>query len=254
MFLAEVLLGIIAPVVLLIIPRIRGSHFSLFVASVLVVLGFIMNRLNVSITGMEGASGNYFPSWTEVSVTSMIVVLGFVLFSSAVRYLPVFPPDQTEESKEQEDGRWLAPNVLRQPLFSSTTLALVLGGVFLGSSLLLGGNGLWYRMRMKNVSASKALSPPSFADRHFTMPADITLPRADTSPGVVTFRHSSHLDAKQPNCTQCHVQHFRILKMNVRTGETAGPRDLHSEQFCGSCHNGQKSFSVQEDCNVCHSM
>ena len=28
MFLAEVLLGIIAPVVLLIIPRIRGSHFS----------------------------------------------------------------------------------------------------------------------------------------------------------------------------------------------------------------------------------
>jgi Ni/Fe-hydrogenase subunit HybB-like protein len=57
MFLAEVLLGIVAPVVLLIIPRIRGSHFSLFVASLLVVLGFIMNRLNVSITGMERALG-----------------------------------------------------------------------------------------------------------------------------------------------------------------------------------------------------
>jgi Ni/Fe-hydrogenase subunit HybB-like protein len=66
MFLAEVLLGIIAPVVLLMIPRIRRSHFSLFVASLLVVLGFVMNRLNVSITGMERALGNYFPSWTEV--------------------------------------------------------------------------------------------------------------------------------------------------------------------------------------------
>ncbi|HEU0005124.1 MAG TPA: Ni/Fe-hydrogenase cytochrome b subunit [Terriglobia bacterium] len=253
MFLAEVLLGIIAPVVLLIIPRIRGSHFSLFVASLLVVLGFIMNRLNVSITGMEGALGNYFPSWTEVSVTSMIVALGFVLFSTAVKYLPVFPPEETEDTKERTGGEWLAPNVLRQPLFSSTTLALVLGGLFLGSSLLLGGNGLWHRMQMKSAVASKsALSPSGVADRFFTMPPDITLPTADTSPGVVTFRHSSHLDAKQANCAQCHVKHFRILRVNVPTATTASARDLHSDQFCGACHNGEKSFSVKEDCQLCH--
>ena len=255
MFLAEVLLGIIAPVVLLIIPRIRGSHFSLFVASLLVVLGFIMNRLNVSITGMEGALGNYFPSWTEVSVTSMIVALGFVLFSTAVKYLPVFPAEETEEAKERADGEWLAPNVLRQPLFSSTTLALVLGGLFLGSSLLLGGNGLWHRMQMKNVSVSKAtLSPPSSADHYFAMPPDITLPTSEASPGVVTFRHSSHLDAKQANCAECHVQRFRILKVHVPTATTPGARDLHSEKFCGACHNGEKSFSVKEDCQLCHSM
>ena len=253
MFLAEVLLGIIAPVVLLIIPRIRGSHFSLFVASLLVVLGFIMNRLNVSITGMEGALRNYFPSWTEVSVTSMIVALGFVLFSTAVKYLPVFPPEETEDAKEGADGEWLAPNVLRQPLFSSTTLALVLGGLFLGSSLLLGGNGLWYRMQVKNVAASKAaLSPPSSADRYFTMPPDITIPTAEASPGVVTFRHSSHLDAKQANCALCHTQRFRILKVNVSTPVSAPARDFHGDQSCGACHNGEKSFSVKEDCQLCH--
>jgi c(7)-type cytochrome triheme protein len=212
-----------------------------------------MNRLNVSITGMEGALGNYFPSWTEVSVTSMIVALGFVLFSTAVKYLPVFPPEETEDTKEKADGEWLAPNVLRQPLFSSTTLALVLGGLFLGSSLLLGGNGLWYRMQMKNVSASKAaLSPPTSADQYFTMPPDITLPTAEASPGLVTFRHSSHLDAKQANCTQCHVQRFRILKANVRSPATPGARDLHNAQFCGACHDGETSFSVKEDCQLCH--
>jgi c(7)-type cytochrome triheme protein len=253
MFLAEVLLGIIAPVVLLIIPRIRGSHFSLFVASVLVVLGFIMNRLNVSITGMEGALGNYFPSWTEVSVTSMIVALGFVLFSTSVKYLPVFPSEETEDAKETADAEWLAPNVLRQPLFSSTTLALVLGGLFLGSSLLLGGNGLWHRMQMKNVSASKmVLSPPSSADHYFTMPPDITFQTAQASPGVVTFRHSSHVDTKQADCAQCHVQRFRILKVNASHPVLAGVRDFHSDQFCGACHNGEKSFSVKEDCQLCH--
>ena len=33
---------------------------------------------------------------------------------------------------------------------------------------------------------------------------------------------------------------------------TAGARDLHSDQFCGACHNGEKSFSVKEDCQLCH--
>jgi c(7)-type cytochrome triheme protein len=253
MFLAEVLLGIIAPVVLLIIPRIRRSHFSLFVASLLVVLGFVMNRLNVSITGMEAALGSYFPSWNEVSVTSMIVALGFVLFSTAVKYLPVFPPEETEGGKETADVEWLAPNVLRQPLFSSTTLALVLGGLFLGGSLLLGANGLWYRMQMKSISVSKAaLSPPGFAGRYFIMPPDVTLPSTEASPGEVTFRHSSHLDAKQANCAQCHNQRFRILKASMHRPATAGARDLHSAQFCGACHDGEKSFSVKQDCQLCH--
>lgn len=253
MFLAEVLLGIIAPVVLLIIPRIRRSHFSLFVASLLVVLGFVMNRLNVSITGMEGALGSYFPTWTEVSVTTMIVALGFVLFSTAVKFLPVFPPEEAADPKNIADAQWLAPNVLRQPLFSSTTLALVLGGLFLAGSLLLGGNGLWHRLQMKTVAASKpALSPPGFAGRYFTMPPDIILPTTEASPGEVTFRHSSHLDPKQANCTPCHAQRFRILKVNVPPTTTAGARDLHSDQFCGACHNGEKSFSVKEDCQPCH--
>jgi c(7)-type cytochrome triheme protein len=212
-----------------------------------------MNRLNVSITGMEGALGNYFPSWTEVAVTSMIVALGFVLFSTAVKYLPVFPAEETEDAKERADGEWLAPNVLRQSLFSSTSLALVLGGLFLGSSLLLGGNALWHRMQMKNVSASKAtLSPPSSADHYFAMPPDITLPTSEASPGVVTFRHSSHLDARQAHCTECHIQKFRILKTKVPDLTTTGASDLHSAQFCGACHDGEKSFSVKEDCQLCH--
>ena len=153
----------------------------------------------------------------------MIVALGFVLFSTAVKYLPVFPPEETEDAKETTDGEWLAPNVLRQPLFSSTTLALVLGGLFLGSSLLLGGNGLWYRMQMKKCRRKHGggFTARCLRARYFTMPPDVTLPTAEASPGEVTFRHSSHLDDKQANCTQCHVQRFRILKANVRSPATA---------------------------------
>jgi len=248
MFLAEILLGIVAPIVLLLIPVIRRNHFSLFVAAVLAVLGFIMNRLNVSITGMEGALGHYFPSWTEISVTSMIVALGFALFATAVKYLPVFPAEDTRASG---DAELLAPTVLSQPLFSSTTLVLALGGFFLGSSLLLGGNGLWLRMQTKETPVRAALgSPPGMADRYFTMPADISFPKAESSPGQVTFRHSSHVDAKQAQCLVCHQERFRLLKASAPA--TRAGLDLHSDPFCGACHNGEKSFNVKEDCQNCH--
>ena len=62
--------------------------------SVLVVLGFITNRLNVSITGLESAAGvHYVPKWTEVAVTGAIIAVGFALFGLATKYLPIFPAD-----------------------------------------------------------------------------------------------------------------------------------------------------------------
>ena len=98
MFLAEMLLGVVAPIIMLLIPRIRNNPSGLFIAAVMVVLGFVMNRINVSITGMDRASGvNYFPSWTEVAVTASIVAMGFLLFGLAVKYLGVFPADEMKE-------------------------------------------------------------------------------------------------------------------------------------------------------------
>ena len=90
-FWAEILLGVVIPMILLSIPKIRHNERTLFIGVLLVVLGFIMNRLNVAITGMESyAQANYFPSWMEISVTLMIVALGFAAFRTAVKYLPIF--------------------------------------------------------------------------------------------------------------------------------------------------------------------
>src|SRR6185369_1810733 len=57
MFLAEILLGVIAPVIMLFIPRLRNNQSGLFIAALMVVLGFVMNRINVAITGMDRSSG-----------------------------------------------------------------------------------------------------------------------------------------------------------------------------------------------------
>jgi Ni/Fe-hydrogenase subunit HybB-like protein len=92
LFYLEVAMGLVLPIGLLMIPRIRETASGLYLCSVLVLLGFVTNRLNVSITGMEAAARvRYIPKWTELAVTASIIAAGFAIFALAVKYLPIFP-------------------------------------------------------------------------------------------------------------------------------------------------------------------
>jgi len=58
------------------------------------LLGFITNRLNIAVTGMEASAGvRYFPKWTEIAITASIVAAGFAIFGLAAKYLPIFPKE-----------------------------------------------------------------------------------------------------------------------------------------------------------------
>jgi len=91
LFLLEVALTSAIPICLLLIPKVRQNPKGLYLASVLCLLGFVTNRLNVAITGMEASSGqHYFPKWTEIAVTLAIIAFGFFVFAVCVKYLPIF--------------------------------------------------------------------------------------------------------------------------------------------------------------------
>jgi len=91
LFVLEITLGILIPLPMLLFRKIREDREGLFAAAVLVITGFLLNRLNVSVTGLATYSGvHYFPRWTEIAVTLSIVGVGFLLFSLAVLYLHVF--------------------------------------------------------------------------------------------------------------------------------------------------------------------
>ena len=90
LFALEILLMAV-PMLLLFRQHIRFNPSALYASSVMVIFGFVTNRLNVSVTGMEaGLGAHYLPRWTEVAVTLAIVSLGFAIFYFAVKYLPVF--------------------------------------------------------------------------------------------------------------------------------------------------------------------
>lgn len=92
MFLLEFGVGVLLPILLLVWPRIRRSPTGLVAGATCAVMGFILHRLNVSVTGLERASGtHYVPSWMELAVSVGLVAIGMFLFGLAVRYLPIFP-------------------------------------------------------------------------------------------------------------------------------------------------------------------
>jgi Ni/Fe-hydrogenase subunit HybB-like protein len=103
MFWVEIALTLVAPIVLLLIPKIRENPISLYIVSIVTVLGFVVNRLNVAVTGMESASGvRYIPKWSEISVTAMMVAFGIFWFALAVRYLPIFTHEHERPSAPAE--------------------------------------------------------------------------------------------------------------------------------------------------------
>jgi Ni/Fe-hydrogenase subunit HybB-like protein len=90
------------PMLLLFREHVRRNAKALYGCAVLTVLGFVTNRLNVSLTGMEASSGvHYFPKWTEVAVTLAIIALGFAIFRFAAKNLPIFS-EEDEEEKERK--------------------------------------------------------------------------------------------------------------------------------------------------------
>jgi len=92
------------PMVLLGFTSIRKRPGALYACAVMVVFGFIANRLNVGITGLEAGSGtHYIPKWSEVAVTLSIVAAGFAFFRAIAQYFPVFEA-QPPAFEEQPHG------------------------------------------------------------------------------------------------------------------------------------------------------
>jgi len=97
LFWLEIIIGAIIPIVLLVQSRIRLNRIGLFVSACFVIGGFLLNRMNVSVTSLQASSGvSYFPSVYEIIITLFLVVLGVVIFNLAVKYLPVY-----EKTKEE---------------------------------------------------------------------------------------------------------------------------------------------------------
>ncbi len=248
LFLAETLIGVLAPAVLLAIPKVRKHTTGLFLAALLIVMGVVMNRLNVSITGMERSSGQiYVPALTEIFVTLSVVGAGFLIFALAVKFLPVFPDHEMKDARPivvPEGG-----NLVGQPIRSLPAAALVVVAIAFVGAAALGADGVRRREVAPGPPAPSATKPElAAALASFAPPAEIVFPQAPDSPGPVSFRHASHVDASAPDCLSCHGNSTSFLGRK----EAAPAGQMHDAKHCGGCHDGTSAFAIDADCSPCH--
>jgi Ni/Fe-hydrogenase subunit HybB-like protein len=110
LFGAEIIIGAVIPTILFSFKRVRQSGNGLLIGAILVLVGMILNRFNVSwfavqhpdpLTYLPTFMGNvkYIPSLPEVLVSVGIFSFGILAFGLAAKYLPVF------EDEDQHGAR-----------------------------------------------------------------------------------------------------------------------------------------------------
>ena len=114
-FWLEIGLFVLVPLLMFNLRRIYQSPVGLYFAAATVVGGFIVHRINVSITSLERAThAGYVPKWPELAVTVMLVASAVIAFRLAVLHLRIFP--RSEPPRELPHFRLPVPErYLPQP-------------------------------------------------------------------------------------------------------------------------------------------
>src|ERR1017187_10375176 len=246
MFWGEMGLGVFLPMLLFAIPRVRRNRHGLFLGALLTVMGFVVNRLNVSVTGMLGASGvKYFPSWMELAITAAMVAAGFAGFAFAVKHLNVFGHTQPDTAEAEPEPKARATTI------NGPGLATLWGLLAAGTVLMLVAGRSPPAMARPQPAPAPAVSP---ADPNLSLPEVFEFPVGDGSPGQVNFNHETHVPRIENTARVCATCHETSFSLRRRGQALAGPvtmERMKKGELCGACHDGSKAFAV-DDCTSCH--
>jgi Ni/Fe-hydrogenase subunit HybB-like protein len=92
LLLAELAVGVIGPIILLMRRSVLESGRWRFIVSCLVIGGLIFNRFNVTLLAMHRPGpGRYFPSVEELLITTGLIAGIIFCYNIAVKLFPVLP-------------------------------------------------------------------------------------------------------------------------------------------------------------------
>lgn len=105
MFMIEVFVGIVIPLIMFFSRKISRTPTGLFLASAFVIFGVLMNRINSFIVSYTPpyAETSYFPSVGEISITLGLIALEILIFRAFVMIFPIIsvPQEVRQESSIQ---------------------------------------------------------------------------------------------------------------------------------------------------------
>ena len=107
----EVIGGVVLPIIFLSRASVRQSKAKLFLCSLLVAGGLVLNRFTVSWFALAGQAGyTYLPHWMEFAVTAGLIAWAVIWVILADRLLPMHHHEATEEEKPTKLKRPVSPD------------------------------------------------------------------------------------------------------------------------------------------------
>ncbi len=262
-FLLEISLGFVLPMILFSMERVRKSDQGRFYASLLLILGVVMHRMNVSVTGMSRYSNySYFPSFLEIATTLFVITCGITAFGLIVRYLPIFPSHEEGDEDTHSHGNYAPLDELKlsetskRPRMSTPMGIAVMGSliaVFLTFALVIRPS-MQPKPHPEDEQASLFLSAAvrkidvNNGEAKLKLPPEYAFPMSSLSPGKVVFSHERHVAWGAEACTNCHPRIYPMISPG------ASQKSFHTERMygCVKCHDGVRTFSADRECAICH--
>lgn len=102
MFIIEMVIFVFLPVVMLLFEKVRNTPKLLFAAVSLIVVGILVNRVDVFLVAFTPLYGTklYYPAFSEVAVTVGLVSTLVLVYRAIVIYFPVISYPKQVESRD----------------------------------------------------------------------------------------------------------------------------------------------------------
>jgi len=218
LFLIEISLAIIIPMILFGVPKIRRNPVGQWIGSSLVVLGIVFNRINISgLTMLRVTGDSYIPSWMEITISAGVVSIAVLIFLYSIEKFNVWkvpPKDPNADPHKKPEFDRLSEVWLGNPNVSArTTYSLIfIFAVSLGFTLIpynkLNSYGI------PDVAVEKARG----GDKIFI--------DGNRDRYGVMFDHKNHIEiaGNDESCGYCH-------HMNVPLDKNSGCYECHSDMY-----------------------
>ena len=274
LFIVEVLVSTIIPAALFFVPKYRGNTKVQWIGSSMVVVGMVLNRIDVGGLAMLDSTASYTPSWMEIAISLGVVSAAVLLFLFAIENFHIWeirPEDpeslpHTPPSFDYSSRTWLG--VPSAASLTKHTLAFVLS--FAVGMAFMSGKRL-HAEGIDQITVRPATAVDSLCDT-----LCINGNRDDQ---FVDFSHAGHISRigkdscwvchhlslpgeKLSSCWECHTSmyneadffrhdwHASSAGANLKCDDCHTPgvtRTAQSAKKCTSCHPAYKFAADEKD-------
>lgn len=265
-FLAEMILCLLVPFVLLMFKPVRESSGWLLFASLLLIGGVVLNRVNVFLVAYEPPfpGRGYFPSVGEIAVTMGLIATIMFLYRVFIFLFPILPKDERSDVKPLRTPPTYTP---LKPAIAWTFRGVAIGLMIVFSLLYtfihqeaVSGDiraTKWVESVRPIETESTGLNPAEHAGRpegykRVYVLSSRLLDDLDNFYNPARFNHVTHDEWTGGDCGICH--HRFSMGDEDRIGIDI--QDFHSEMEihlggpCASCHD-MNTITTQR-CDSCH--